>query len=486
MQSAAKYNLNLSEIKYVYLLGMGGIGMSALARYFNAQGKKVSGYDKTPTPLTDAMISEGINIHFDDNINFFRLQTINYHLPTILIIYTPAIPKDQKEFIYFKDNGYLLKKRSEILGMITKESFTIAVAGTHGKTTTTAMITHILKYSGIDCTAFVGGIMTNYNTNILIGKWSGTESQWNRNQKSGTKNIIVVEADEYDRSFLTLHPDIAVITSMDADHLDIYGEKENLVESFNLFAKQVKENGTLIHKKNLPVKKIHRETIDYSVKRKADYNADNINVRDGNFVYDAGKIKDISLAVPGRHNVENSLAAIAVAQKMGISGIKIKSAIESFKGVKRRFEYIIKNKEIIFIDDYAHHPEELKACISAAKELYPEKKITGIFQPHLFSRTRDFADEFARSLELLDELILLDIYPAREVPLEGVDSKMLLDKIRSGNKILCKKNDLVNLLSKKNIEVLITLGAGDIDALVRPISETLQAKYKFKKNHEKQ
>lgn len=455
--------------------------MSALARYFKAQGKEVSGYDKTPTPLTDKMTSEGIGIHFEDDISFFQLQADRYPLPAILVIYTPAIPMHHSEFNYFRDAGYLLKKRSEVLGMITGESFTIAVAGTHGKTTTTALITHVLKYSGIDCTAFVGGIMVNYNTNLLIGTRSG-ELAHGKLAGTSKRNVTVVEADEYDRSFLTLHPDIAVITSMDADHLDIYGEKKNLEESFNLFARQVKSGGTLVYRKNLPVEKISAEMISYSAGEQADYSAGSIRIEKGSFVFDTKKIQGIKLPVPGRHNVENALAAVAVAQKMGIPEQEIKNALASFMGVKRRFEYILKHREIVFIDDYAHHPEELKACISAAKELYPGKKITGIFQPHLFSRTRDFADEFARSLELLDEIILLDIYPARELPVAGVDSQMLLEKIRSENKILCKKTDLISLLSKKSIEVLITLGAGDIDALVRPISEALQQKYGLKKD----
>ncbi len=470
--------MNLSEIKHIYLLGIGGIGMSAIARYFNAQGKKVSGYDKTSTPLTDKLISEGIQIHFEDDINFFKLRTpipdpVGDELRTILVIYTPAIPKDHSEFNYFNKNGFTLKKRSEVLGMITKESFTIAIAGTHGKTTTSALITYILKHSGIDCTAFVGGIMSNYNTNIIIA--GSTE-----NRKPKTENFFVVEADEYDRSFLTLHPDIAVITSMDADHLDIYDEKKNLEESFNLFAKQVKENGILIHKKNLPVEKIQREVLTYSINGKADFTAKNIFIRNGNFVFDTGKIKNITLGIPGKHNIENSLAAIAVAQKLGISEKKIKNALQTFKGVKRRFEYIIKTDKIVFIDDYAHHPEELKACISAVKEIYPKKKITGVFQPHLFTRTRDFANEFARSLDLLDEVILLPVYPARELPIEGVNSEMLLKKSSTKNKILCQKSELVTEILKRNVEVLITLGAGDIDALVRPISEALQKEHNLK------
>lgn len=447
--------------------------MSALARYFKSQEKMVSGYDKTPAPLTDSLSSEGIPVHFEDDINFFKQQAHGCQQSAVLVIYTPAIPQNHAELNYFKNHGYTLKKRSEVLGMITRESFTIAVAGTHGKTTTTALVTHILKYSGIDCTAFVGGIMTNYGTNIIIGSRTGSTVQ--------NHHVVVVEADEYDRSFLTLHPDIAVITSMDADHLDIYGEKKNLEESFNLFAKQVKKGGTLIYRKNLPVEKIPETMIDYSVSEQADYSAGNIRVEDGSFVFDAKKIEGIKLPVPGRHNVENALAAVAVAEKMGISGQEIKNAIASFRGVKRRFEYILKRKEIIFIDDYAHHPEELRACISAVRELYPGKKITGIFQPHLFSRTRDFAGEFARSLELLDEVILLDIYPARELPVAGVDSQMLLEKIRLESKILCKKTELISLLSKKSMEVLITMGAGDIDALVRPISEALQHRYGLEK-----
>jgi len=445
--------------------------MSALARYFNVMGKSVSGYDKTPTKLTDELIAEGIDIHFEDNINLIKSEIQNAK-SEILIVYTPAIPADHKELNYFRENDFNIKKRAEVLGMITETSFTIGVAGTHGKTTTSSLIAHILKVANLDPSAFLGGITQNYNTNLLLS--SGL-----KNSEPGTRNaeLVVVEADEYDRSFLTLHPEIAVITSVDADHLDIYGDKKYMEESYSLFASQVKSK--LILKKSI-VNNITsgKQAITYSVNdTTADYFAQNIKIENAAYQYEVktptGVFKNMTLGLPGLHNIENSIAAIAVACLMNISELSIREALKTFRGVKRRFDYQIKNDKLIFIDDYAHHPEELKACINSAKEMYPGKKITGIFQPHLFTRTRDFSDEFAKSLDLLDECILMEIYPARELPIEGVSSKMLLDKMKSLNKSICQKKDLVKEVSKRKLDVLLTLGAGDIDTFVEPLKNEL-------------
>ncbi|MES2138248.1 MAG: UDP-N-acetylmuramate--L-alanine ligase [Bacteroidota bacterium] len=461
----------MKNIQYIYFLGIGGIGMSALARYFNAMGKSVSGYDKTPTKLTNELIAEGIKIHFEDDINLIKSEIQNPK-SEILIVYTPAIPADHKELNYFKANNFNLKKRSEVLGMITEASYTIGVAGTHGKTTTSSLIAHVFKTADLDPSAFLGGITQNYNTNLLL-----SNSLKNSNLQSPNSGLVVVEADEYDRSFLTLHPEIAVITSVDADHLDIYGDKKYMEESYSLFASQVRSK--LILKKSI-VNNIASgdRAITYSVSdTTADYFAQNIKIENAAYQYEVvtptGVFKNMTLGLPGLHNVENSIAAVAVACLMNIPEQKIREGLKTFRGVKRRFDYQIKTEKLVFIDDYAHHPEELKACINSAKEMYPGKKITGIFQPHLFSRTRDFADEFAKSLDLLDECILMEIYPARELPIEGVNSKMLLDKMRSTNKSICQKADLVKEIGERNLEVLLTLGAGDIDTFVEPLKKEL-------------
>lgn len=451
--------MNFNNIHTVYLLGIGGIGMSALARYFNAMGKDVCGYDKTETTLTQELISEGIEIHFEENLN-----KIKGDKEDTLVIYTPAVPKEHKEYQYFLSNGFTVKKRSEVLGEITRNSFTIAVAGTHGKTTTSSIVAHLLTQSKKGCNAFLGGITQNYNSNLLLNPGS---------------NITVVEADEYDRSFLTLFPDVAIVTSMDADHLDIYGDKKSIEESFILFTKQVKNGGKLIYKKGLPLPdEITSDAYSYSAATGADFYAENIRVEKGKFVFDfKSKIEhvdNVKLITPGRHNVENSVAALAAAQLAGASADELKSAIENFKGVKRRFEFHIGENNLVFIDDYAHHPEELKACISAIKELYPSRKVSGIFQPHLYSRTRDFVDEFASSLDLLDECILLNIYPARELPIKGVTSQIIMDKMRLKNKFLLSKEELLDFVSKSDFQVLLTMGAGDIDMLVEPIKNTLE------------
>lgn len=445
--------------------------MSALARYFNAMGKSVSGYDKTPTKLTNELISEGIKIHFEDDINLIKSEIQNPK-SEILIVYTPAIPADHKELNYFKANNFNIKKRAEVLGMITEACYTIAVAGTHGKTTTSSLVAHILKTADLDPSAFLGGITQNYNTNLLL-----SNNLKNAELQTKDTGLVVVEADEYDRSFLTLHPEIAVITSVDADHLDIYGDKKYMEESYSLFASQIRSK--LILKKSI-VNNIASgdKAITYSVSDTgADYFAQNIKIENAAYLYEVvtptGVFKNMTLGLPGLHNVENSIAAVAVACLMNIPELKIREGLKTFRGVKRRFDYQIKTDNLVFIDDYAHHPEELKASINSAKEMYPGKKITGIFQPHLFSRTRDFADEFAKSLELLDECILMEIYPARELPIEGVSSKMLLDKMRSTNKSICQKKDLLKDVSERKLEVLLTLGAGDIDTFVEPLKNEL-------------
>lgn len=478
----AEQNNFLSNLKHIYFLGIGGIGMSALARYFHAMGKHVSGYDKTRTKLTDELISEGIEIHFDDDLSLLSVDLMKPDAKT-LIVYTPAIPKDHKGYNYFKDNNYTIKKRAEVLGLITDASFTIAVAGTHGKTTTSSLIAHVLKVANLDPSAFLGGITQNYNTNLLLSKSLSTSNLKpvvSGVEPSQISNLTVVEADEYDRSFLTLHPEIAVITSVDADHLDIYGDKKYVEESYDMFAKQVKSK--LVLKKSI-VDKIHAnaQVLTYSVSdATADYYAKNIRIENAAYHYDVVTphtiLKDVTLGLPGLHNVENSIAAIAIAGIMNISEADILNALQSFKGVRRRFDYQIKTENLVFIDDYAHHPEELKAAIGSAKEMYPGKKITGIFQPHLYSRTRDFADDFAKSLDMLDECILMEIYPARELPIDGVSSQMLLDKMKLTKKSICSKDKLVDEVISRQLEVLITLGAGDIDTFVAPLKIELNKK----------
>jgi len=448
--------MELKNIKKVYLIGIGGIGMSGLARYFHKRGCEVAGYDRTKTDLTNTLINEGIRISFTDNVAEIPADFVG-NPESLLVVFTPAIPKDSDILNYFKDEGFDLKKRSQVLGIISKEMFTVAVAGTHGKTTTSTMVAHILKHSGFDCTAFLGGISSNYNTNILFGD----------------NQVMVVEADEYDRSFLTLHPDIAIITSMDADHLDIYGSDESVKESFQLFASQLKEGGKLIHAAGLPL----QGGTSYSAKGNADVSAKNVNIKNGTFFFDFAsedaEIATIELGLPGLHNVENSVGAIQAALYLGIDTDKIKAALKDFKGVKRRFEYIIKNDRHVFIDDYAHHPEELRACITAVKSLYPDTKLTMLFQPHLFSRTRDFAAGFAEVLSMVDELLLLDIYPARELPIEGVSSEMILKNITATSSRICTMDEALQIIENEKPGLLVTVGAGDIDTLVQPIKMIL-------------
>lgn len=459
--------MNLNDIKQVYLIGIGGIGMSGLARYFNRRGCSVAGYDRTSTPLTQELESEGIAISYVDEVATLPQQFNNSTIQqSTLIIFTPAIPKDSPILNHLKQS-HTLYKRSEVLGIISKGMFTIAVAGTHGKTTTSSIVAHILKHSGYDCSAFLGGITANYQTNVLFGE----------------NNTLVVEADEYDRSFLTLHPDIAIVTSMDADHLDIYNDKSYLEESFRKFASQLKPNGILIKKQGLP---LEQEGITYSTHLESAAQATNITIKNGNYYFDyteqathnAPRIthNTLQLGIPGLHNVENAVAAITAALQLGIDMEKIKAALASFRGVKRRFEYIIKEENRVMIDDYAHHPEEIKAFLGSVKALYPNKKVVCIFQPHLFSRTRDFAAGFAESLSMADELIMLPIYPARELPIPGVDSEMIIQKVSIAQKsVLSKEAVLESMATLKDWEVVVTVGAGDIDALVHPIAKLLKA-----------
>lgn len=448
--------MELGKINSVFFVGIGGIGMSALARYFAKRGQVVCGYDKTRTKLTEALEQEGILITYLDESSALPCAYLDHHDDT-LIVYTPAIPKDSKILNHFRDKGFSLKKRSEVLGIISEGMFCIGVAGTHGKTTTSSIVAHILKDTGYDCTAFLGGITSNYNSNVLFGK----------------NNVVVVEADEYDRSFLTLHPDIAVVTSMDADHLDIYGDKSHLEESFRLYAGQLKGNGTLYAHEGLPID----NSISYAASSTANAKAENIKVEGAKFVFDYKdqntSIQDISLMLPGKHNVENTTVAIAIALKLGIAAEKVKQAVANFKGVKRRFEYIVNNGSQIYIDDYAHHPEELSACFHAVRQLYPDKKLTVIFQPHLFTRTRDFADEFAKVLSTADDLLLLEIYPARELPLEGINSTFLLDKITLENKKVCGKDFVLQYVKDAKPELILTVGAGDIDTIIDPLKNIL-------------
>jgi UDP-N-acetylmuramate--alanine ligase len=459
--------MNILDYKLYYFLGAGGIGMSALVRYFNHYEKTVYGYDKTETELTNQLEAEGVQLHFDEDKALVKKLFSLYNKEEILVIYTPAIPKDHAELVYIQSEGYNLQKRAWVLGEITKQFKTIAIAGTHGKTTTTTLVAHILKTAGINCFAFLGGISQNYKTNLLLGNPSDKDV------------YVVVEADEYDRSFLTLHPYISVITSVDADHLDIYGDLNSMHQTYTQFSSQVQKDGFLIVKKNVDNDlRLKNKRLIYSLNLDTEYSANSIEIIDGEFCYNINSpiepVSHVAIGLPGLHNVENSIAAVAVAQQLGIKGDVINKALRSFKGVKRRFDYRIKSKSVVYIDDYAHHPEELRAAITAAKQLYPDKKIMGIFQPHLFTRTRDFADGFAESLDLLDVCVLLEIYPAREKPIAGINSQMLLDKMKSTKKFLVKKENVLAFLETHQPQLLMTLGAGDIDSLIEPIEELLK------------
>lgn len=454
--------MKFEEIKRIYFLGIGGIGMSAIARYFLKEGKEIYGYDKTKTALTKTLVSEGMEIHYTDDVSLIP-GNID------LIIYTPAIPKTNLEFQWFLERGATLYKRSEILGFISKEKKTIAIAGTHGKTTTCSITSFLLEANGLDISAFVGGIMKNYGTNYLHGK-----GDW-----------IVVEADEYDRSFLRLHPDIAVILAMDADHLDIYGDRDSVTEGFKEFSFNIKEGGELWLEHSLLKHLDHAWEERLQNKNVSIYtfgigagevSGEQLRVKNGKFEFDIEKgirMENFSTNLPGRHNISNAVVAMAIGNQLGCSWDELKKALSEFKGIRRRFEKIFDDGEKVLIDDYAHHPEEIRAAVHAARELYPDRKITSVFQPHLFTRTRDFVDGFGEALSTLDEVILLDIYPARELPIAGITSEIILNKIEIEHKILTNKKELVNVLRSREIEVLMMLGAGDIDKEVMNVKQKI-------------
>ena len=446
--------MNLEKIHQVYFIGIGGIGMSALARYFVAKGFAVAGYDKTESEITRALTGLGVSIHFEDDID--HIDTAFLDLKTTQIIYTPAIPNTHSELHYFMANGFNVMKRSQVLGAITKQTFCLAVAGTHGKTTTTSILGHLLNVCDVEVTAFLGGISENYNSNLIL---------------NGTK-VTVVEADEFDRSFLTLSPDFACITSMDADHLDIYGDASELEKSFEEFSQRLKPNGKLFVKNGLPIR-----GITYGIDDDSDYAAVHVKIIDGSYHFDVktphGLLKDFKFSLPGRHNLSNAIIALAMSVEYGLPQPQLTKALASYTGVNRRFTYQIKTDDLVFIDDYAHHPEEIKVVHHAVREMYPGKKVLAIFQPHLFSRTQDFVEGFAESLSSFDELLLLDIYPAREQPIAGVTSQWLLDKIKNQNKALVQKEDLVSRIQDSDATVILTMGAGDIGADVKRIKNAL-------------
>ncbi|MBL7796915.1 MAG: UDP-N-acetylmuramate--L-alanine ligase [Saprospiraceae bacterium] len=454
--------MELRDIQTIYFIGIGGIGMSALARYFRGHGAEVYGYDRTETDLTRALASEGMHVHYDDDVR---------HIPARvdLVVWTPAVPQDHRELAWFREHGTPIKKRAEVLGIISKGKRCIAVAGTHGKTTTSTMTAYLLRRSGVDATAFLGGISANLGSNFIEGK-----SDW-----------VVVEADEYDRSFLHLHPEIAVLNSLDPDHLDIYGSAEAVVETYKQFVRQIKPGGTLLYKHGLPLDDVAedlrasgRKVLTFGIDA-GDYEVQNLRVEDGAMAFGIKssiyRWDNLRLPYPGRHNVENATAAWAAVHCAGAFVPKLSEALAQFRGVKRRFEFIVRRPDVVYVDDYAHHPAELQATIAAARMFFPGKKITGVFRPHLFTRTRDFADGFAAALDQLDACILLPIYPAREQPLPGITSELILSKMNLMNKKVVTKADLLSELQKHNPEVLLTMGAGDIDTFVQPIAQLFQS-----------
>lgn len=456
--------MNTNTLKAVYFVGAGGIGMSALVRYFLSKGKAVGGYDRTASALTEKLRQEGADIHYEDNVALIPEVFLNPE--TTLIVYTPAIPAEHKELTYFREHNFEIQKRAQVLGMITQTERGLCVAGTHGKTTTSTMAAFLLDNSYVKCNAFLGGISKNYGTNLLV---------------SDQSDFVVIEADEFDRSFHWLTPYATVITATDSDHLDIYGTHEAYLESFRKYTSLIRPDGYLIIKKGIDLQPDVKEGVTvytYSDKE-GDFHAENIRIGNGEIFFDfispLGNIKDVQLGVPVYVNIENGIAAMALAQIGGATAEEIKAAMPQFKGVDRRFDFKLKNDHIVFLSDYAHHPAEIKQSVSSLRMLYPDKKLTAIFQPHLYTRTRDFYKDFADSLSLLDEVILLDIYPARELPIEGVTSKLIYDNLRPGiEKTMCHKEDLIELLKTKKIEVLITLGAGDVDNYVTPIYELLK------------
>lgn len=458
--------MNADNIKSVYFIGAGGIGMSALVRYFLSKGKNVAGYDRTPSELTEKLIQEGTRIHYKEDISLIPQEFLNPD--TTLVIYTPAIPKEHTELRLFIDKGFEVQKRSQVLGLITRSARGLCVAGTHGKTTTSAMAAYLLHQSHVDCTAFLGGISKNYGTNLIL---------------SQTSDLVVIEADEYDRSFHWLSPYMSVITATDPDHLDIYGTQEAYLESFQKYTTLIRPQGYLIIHKDIPLQPKVKEGVKvYTYSQdKGDFHAQNIRIGNGEIFFDfitpTAIIKDIQLGVPVKINIENGIAAMALAWLNGVTPEELQQGMSGFRGVERRFDFKIKNDKIVFLSDYAHHPAEIRQSIVSIRELYKGKKITGIFQPHLYSRTKDFYKEFADSLSLLDEVILTDIYPARELPIPGISSKLIYDNLKEGvEKTMCRKEDILEILMNKQIEVLITLGAGDIDKYVPDIQKLLNSR----------
>lgn len=456
----------MAEFKNIYFVGIGGIGMSALARHFKAIGYNVAGYDKTRTRLTDEIESEGIAISFDDDVA--TIADIYRDKEQTKVVFTPAIPHDNKIMSFFREGGFDVMKRAAMLGELTSRFDAICIAGTHGKTTTSTLTAHIMRNSSLGCSAFLGGISTNYDTNY----WSNTES-----------GFVVTEADEYDRSFLQLHPFLAVITAMDADHLDIYGTKDEVIKAFRLFAKQTTCGGSLVCKKGLP---ISQDDVDEDVElftyslddSDADFYALDIRLSNGRYKFSIatpfGIVRNVMLGLPGRHNVENAVAAAALSMLAGAEEDEVREAMKTFKGNRRRFQYRIEDKNIVLIDDYAHHPEEIRTMLTSVREMYDGRKVTVVFQPHLYTRTRDFADGFAKSLSIADRVLLLDIYPARELPIDGVNSQMLADKMKGTNVSLTTKETLLVDLQSETLDVVIMMGAGNIDALVPVVEEELK------------
>jgi len=454
----------MNKFTKYYFLGIGGIGMSALARYFHMKGFQVAGYDRTETKLTSDLITEGIRVSFNEAVE--EIPFVFTRSENTLVIVTPAVPFDHPQLRYFQENNFTIQKRAQVLGNITRQSKGICIAGTHGKTTTSTITAHLLYQSQVSCNAFLGGIANNYNTNLLLS----TES-----------NLVVIEADEYDRSFHQLSPYMAVITSVDPDHLDIYKTAKAFHESFEYFTSLIRPGGALIMRKGIDIVPQLQKGVKlytYSMDEGGDFCAENIRTIKGeirfDFVTPNDRIADVRLGVPVLINIENSVAAMALAWLNGVTNEELRTGISSYSGIYRRFNVVYKSDKVVYMDDYAHHPSELKASISSIRNIYPDRKITGIFQPHLYSRTRDFAPEFAEALSLLDELILLDIYPARELPIKGVDSELILRDVKLKNKILCSRENLLPLLKEKQLDVLVTFGAGDIDKLVPLIKDQLK------------
>lgn len=453
----------MNDFKSIYFVGAGGIGMSALVRYYLSKGMPTGGYDRTPSELTEELCKEGAQIHYEDNPD--AIAPVFRNPEETLVVRTPAVPEDHRELTWFRENGFRIVKRAELLGIITRVSRGICIAGTHGKTTTSGMTAHLLKQSHVDCNAFLGGIIKNYDSNLLL---------------SDKSDLTVIEADEYDRSFHQLEPYMAVITSSDPDHLDIYGTEEAYLESFRHFTTLIRPGGVLVIREGIKAKPDLQEGVrlyTYSGEESGDFHAANIRIGNGTIFFDfvtpEEVITDIELGVPVKINIENGVAAMAMAWLNGVTAEELRAAMKSFGGAKRRFDFHIKNDKCVFLDDYAHHPDELRASITSIRALYPERRLSVIFQPHLYSRTRDFAPEFAAALSLADEVFLLDIYPARELPIEGVTSAMIFNAITTKNKLLCSKDLLLELIKERNFELLLMLGAGDIDRLILPIQEIL-------------